>query len=37
VEMRGYGKEGPMRLARKHGYEEIYRVYKKDLTGKETK
>ena len=35
VEMRGYGAEGPMRLARRHGYEEIYRVYKKPLTGKD--
>lgn len=33
VEMRGYGAEGPMRLARRHGYEEVYRVYKKDLIG----
>lgn len=31
VEMRGYGKEGPMRLAKRHGYEEVYRVYKKNL------
>lgn len=30
-EMRGYGQEGPMRLARKHGYSEIYRVYVKPL------
>jgi hypothetical protein len=35
VEMRGYGPESAMRLARKHGYEEVYRVYKKDLYGKE--
>lgn len=35
VEMRGYGGEAAMRLARKHGYEEIYRVYKKPLTRKE--
>lgn len=35
-EMRGYGAEGPMRLARKHGYEEVYRVYKKDLNRKES-
>lgn len=34
-EMRGYGGEGPMRLARKHGYEEVYRVYKKALIRKE--
>lgn len=34
VEMRGYGKEGPMRLARKHGYEEVYRVYTKSLERK---
>lgn len=38
VEMRGYGTEAAMRLARMHhGYEEVYRVYKKDLTGKEVK
>lgn len=35
VEMRGFGTEGPMRLARKHGYEECYRVYKKPLIRKE--
>lgn len=35
VEMRGYGAEAPMRLARKHGYEEVYRVYKKDLCRKD--
>lgn len=32
-EMRGYGLEGPMRLAMKHGYREIYRVYVKPLKG----
>jgi len=32
-EMRGYGQEGPMRLARRHGYSEIYRVYVKPLKG----
>lgn len=36
-EMRGYGKEGPMRLARRHGYQEVYRVYTKPLLGKEVK
>lgn len=30
-EMRGYGTEKTMRLARRHGYEEVYRVYKKPL------
>jgi hypothetical protein len=35
VEMRGYGHEATMRLAMRHGYEEVYRVYKKPLTGKE--
>jgi hypothetical protein len=35
VEMRGYGTEATMRLARRHGYEEIYRVYKKPLARKE--
>lgn len=30
-EMRGYGTEATMRLACKHGYEEVYRVYKKPL------
>lgn len=34
-EMRGYGQEAAMRLAKKHGYEEVYRVYKKPLTRKE--
>lgn len=34
-EMRGYGQESAMRLARHHGYEEVYRVYKKILTRKE--
>jgi hypothetical protein len=35
VEMRGYGGESAMRLAKRHGYKEVYRVYKKDLSGKE--
>lgn len=35
VEMRGFGAEGPMRLARKHGYTECYRVYKKPLIRKD--
>lgn len=35
VEMRGYGKESSMRLACRHGYEEVYRVYKKKLVRKD--
>lgn len=35
VEMRGYGPEAAMRLSRRHGYEEVYRVYKKTLSRKE--
>lgn len=35
VEMRGYGREATMRLAKRHGYQEIYRVYKKPLERKE--
>lgn len=32
VEMRGYGPEASMRLAvTRHGFTEVYRVYKKDL------
>jgi len=31
VEIRGYGHEAQMRLARHHGLKEIYRVYAKDL------
>lgn len=34
-EMRGYGTEATMRLARRHGYQEVYRVYKKPLKRKE--
>lgn len=30
-EIRGYGKEGPARHARRFGFEEIYRVYRKEL------
>lgn len=30
-ELRGYGEEPQMRLARHHGFEEIYRVYRKPL------
>ena len=37
VEMRGYGPEAAMRLSRRHGYEEAYRVYKKTLVRKEKK
>lgn len=35
VEMRGYGREASMRLARRHGYAEIYRVFSKPLKGVE--
>jgi hypothetical protein len=31
VEMRGYGGEAQCRLARRHGYREIYRMYAKPL------
>ena len=33
TEMRGYGPEAAMRLACKHGYKEIYRVYAKPIGG----
>ena len=31
TQIRGYGTEAPMRLAKRHGYREIYRVYAKPL------
>lgn len=36
VEMRGYGKAGPAKLAERYGYQEIYRVYGKPLKGKQS-
>lgn len=33
TEMRGYGSEAAMRLACRHGYKEIYRVYAKPIGG----